>query len=75
MVLTGNNLSDVKGHCVAQLWLIMWVVPPKGFVSSPVLHVILTFVQHFDIVPQINPKFSPKIGPFPEPASTLFVLK
>ena len=74
-VLTSNNLSDVKGHCVAQLQLVMQVVPPKGFVSSPVSDLFLTYVQRFDTVPQINPKFSPRIGPFPEPASSLFVLK
>ena len=75
MVLTNNNLPDVKGHCVAQLQLIMWVVPPKGFVSSPVSDLFLTYVQCFDIILKINPKFSPRIGPFPEPASSLFVLK
>ena len=53
----------------------MWVVPPKGFVSSPVSDLFLTYVQCFNIIPQINPKFSPRIGPFPEPASSLFVLK
>ena len=75
MVLTNNNLCDVKGHCVAWLWLIMWVVPPKGFVSSPISDLFLTYVQCFDIILQINPKSPPRIGPSPEPASSLLVLK
>ena len=75
MVLTNNNLWDVKGHCVAWLWLIMWVVPPKGFVSSPISDLFLTYVQCFDIILQINPKLTPRIGPSPEPVRLLFVLK
>ena len=65
----------IKGHLVAQLKLIMWIVPPRGFTPKPISDVFLTYVQWFDIVPQVNPKFSSRSGPFPEPASAMFVLR
>ena len=67
--------AHIKGHSVAQLKLIIRVVPSKGFVPKPISDVFLTYVQRFDIVPQVNPKFSPRAGPFPEPASSMFVLR
>ena len=69
------NLFYIKEHCVAQLRLIMWVVPLKGFSQNPILDIFLTYVQHSDLIPQINQNFSSRTGPFPEPASMLFVLK
>ena len=47
--------THIKGHLVAQLKLIMWVVPSKGFAPKPISDVFLTYVQRFDIVPQVNP--------------------
>lgn len=32
-------------------------------------------MQQFDVVSQLNPKFSSQAGPFPEPATSMFVLK
>ena len=58
-----------------QLRLILHVVPPKGFTQKPVLNIFLAYVQCFDIVPQVNLMFSSRAGPFPEPASTMFVLR
>ena len=45
----------IKGHCVAQLSLIMQVVPLKGSSQNCISGVFLTYVQHFDIIPQITP--------------------
>ena len=45
------------GHCVAQLRLILCVVPPKGL-TQPLLNLFLVYVQQFDVVPQLNPKLS-----------------
>ena len=67
--------THIKGHSVAQLKLIMRVVPSKGFAPKPISDVFLTYVQQFDIVPQVNPMFSLRAGPFPEPASAMFVLR
>ena len=69
------NLFHIKGHCVAQLSLIMHVVPLKMLSQNPIWGIFLTYVQHFDVIPQINQNFSSRAGSFPEPASTLFVLK
>ena len=69
------NLFYIKGHGVAQLRLIMRVVPLKGFSQDPISDIFLTYMQRFDVIPQINQKFSSRAGSFPEPASTLFVLK
>ena len=69
------NLLYIKGHCVAQLRLIMWVVPLKEFSHNPILDIFLTYVQCFDIIPQINQNFSSRAGSFPESTSMLFVLK
>ena len=65
----------IKGHLVAQLKLIMRIVPPKEFTPKPISDVFLTYLQRFDIVPQVNPKFSSRSGLFPEPASAMFVLR
>ena len=62
------------GHCVAQLHLILRVVPPKGL-TQPLSNLFLVYVQRFDVVPQLNPKLSSRAGPFPEPATSMFVLK
>jgi hypothetical protein len=38
----------------------------------------LTYVQRFDIVPQLNPKVSGSMrvkGPYPDPVTTLYILK
>ena len=67
--------THIKGHSVAQLKLIMWVVPSKGFAPKPISDVFLTYVQRFDIIPQVNPMFSSRAGPFLEPASAMFVLR
>ena len=52
----------------------MRLVWPKEF-AQPISDIFLTYVQRFDIIPQVNPKFSSRAGSFPEPASSLFALR
>lgn len=42
---------------------------------QPISNLFLAYVQRFDVVPQLNPKLSSRAGPFPEPATSMFVLK
>jgi hypothetical protein len=54
----------------------MRVVPQNGLTPIPGTESFLAYIQRFDIVPQLNPKFSVSHqGPYPDPATTMFVLK
>lgn len=67
--------SFVSGHLVVQLRLI-FRVPTNTLI--PGLETFNAYVQRFDIVPQINETVSGSAthrGPYPEPTSTMFVLK
>ena len=68
------NVHAWTGHCVMQLWLILWVIPPQGS-TQPLPDAFLAYAQCFDVVPQVNPKFSSRAGLFPEPAAPMFILK
>ena len=50
-------------------------VPMIGSGPTPGTEAFLVYVQRFDIVPQINPSFSSRSGPFPDPASSMYLLK
>ena len=67
-------LNTHIGYCIAWLRLILRVVWPKGF-THPISDIFLEYVQCFDIILQVNPKFPTRAGPFPEPTSSLFVLR
>ncbi|KAF8889829.1 hypothetical protein BD779DRAFT_1610913 [Infundibulicybe gibba] len=70
--------SGMKGHSVAQLRVIMRPVLKPGFEPLPSLDTFLAYVQHFDIIPQVNPVFSgsrTRRGRFPEPSTGLYLLK
>ena len=72
-ILYTNNYSW-PGHCVAQLWLIFHMVPPKGL-TQYISNIFLTYAQHFDVVPHLNPKYSAHAGSFLESATSMFALK
>ena len=72
-ILYTNNYSW-PGHCVAQLWLIFRMVPPKGL-TQYISNIFLTYAQHFDVVPHLNPKYSAHAGSFLESATSMFALK
>ena len=72
-ILYTNNYSR-PGHCAAQLQLIFHMVPPKGLTHN-ISDIFLTYAQHFDVVPQLNPKYSAHAGSFPESATLMFALK
>ena len=73
--LTQHTKSHAcTGHCVAQLRLILHVVPPKGL-TQPLSNLFLVYVQWFDMVLQLNPKLSSRAEPFPKPATSMFILK
>ena len=72
-ILYTNDYSQ-PGHCAAQLWLIFHMVPPKGLTHN-ISDIFLTYAQHFDVVPQFNPKYSAHAGLFPESAMLMFTLK
>jgi hypothetical protein len=57
--------------------LVIRVVPLKGHKPPPGTESFLTYVQRFDIAPQINPSFSTtgSAGQFPEPSSSMYLLK
>jgi hypothetical protein len=66
------------GHMVAQLCLIFHLVPLQGTLSVPRTESFLSYVQQFDVVPQINPKLSGSFtwkGHYPDLASSMFMLK
>ncbi|KAF8868047.1 hypothetical protein BD779DRAFT_1482456 [Infundibulicybe gibba] len=50
----------------------------KGFEPLPSLDTFLAYVQHFNIIPQVNPVFSgsrTRWGRFPKPSTGLYLLK
>ena len=54
------NTCAWTGHCVAQLQVILQVIPPKGL-TQPISDTFLTYAQHFNVVPQVNPSFCLKL--------------
>ena len=72
-ILYANDYSW-PGHHVAQLQLIFYMVPPKGL-THDISDIFLTYVQHFDVVPLLNPKYSAHAGLFLESATLMFALK
>lgn len=61
-----------------QLRLVFCVVPPFETQPIPGTESFLTYIQRFNIVPQINPRVTgsyTRRGPYPEPASMMFMLK
>jgi hypothetical protein len=71
-------ISLDSGHQVGQLQLIFRTIPPKETLPAPGTENFLSYVQRFDIVPQRNQKLSgsaTRKGPYPDPASSMFVLK
>jgi hypothetical protein len=65
-----------KGHCVAQIRLILLVVPQRGGEPLRGLESFLAYVEHFDIVPQpvsLAPTSSRVAGR--NPATQIYVLK
>lgn len=72
------TLSDTifEGHLIAELRLIFKIVPRasiQGFLPDAPDH-FLSYVQHFDIVPQCTPQSTTRL-PCPEPSSSLYILK
>ncbi|KAJ7029159.1 hypothetical protein C8F04DRAFT_1212028 [Mycena alexandri] len=65
--------SGLKGHTVCQIRMIFRVVTPRDG-HAPVTQKFLAYVQRFNIVPQTKLDGSGK-GPFPEPASGMYLLK
>lgn len=63
------------GHQVVEICLVFRIVP----LSNQRLPVdqFLTYVQRFDVVPQVNPSFSGSRvqGPYPEALSSLYLVK
>jgi hypothetical protein len=66
-----------SGHCVAQVRLVMRAVPFCGFRIPQGANVFLTYVQRFDLVPQVNASFSTNgsAGQFPEPSTSMYLLR
>lgn len=70
--------SLLSGHFVGQLRIIFRIVPRKGHTRPASLgpDQFLSYIQRFDIVPQLNPRISPtQKGPYPDPVTGLHVLK
>ncbi|RDB15509.1 hypothetical protein Hypma_004166 [Hypsizygus marmoreus] len=66
------------GHLVAQLQLVFRVVPPRGTVAVRGTDNFLTYVQRFDIIPQINRQISgssTRKGLYPDPASGMYLME
>lgn len=60
---------------MAQVQLILWIVPPKLGRLAFGTEKFLAYVQRFDIVPQLNPSFSARSGPYPDPITSMYLLK
>ena len=71
-------MNPYPGHAVVDLKLIFRIVDTRpGFIHG-LGNRFLTYVQRFDIVPQINQSVSGSNilrGPFPESSTSLYVLK
>lgn len=66
----------LTGHCVAEVQLILRPVSLYNTFSPFLSESFLAYVQHFNIVTQLNPAFSPSHhGPYPDPASGMYLLK
>jgi hypothetical protein len=44
-----------SGHHIVQLWLIFCAIPSRNFPSAPGTDLFLTYVWHFNFIPQLNP--------------------
>jgi hypothetical protein len=53
----------------------MRAVPIQSDRSPPWASSFLAYVQRFDIVPQINPSFLARPGPFPDPVTSMYLLR
>ena len=53
----------------------MRIVPPKGRGPAPGTEGFFVYAQRFDIVPQLNPSFSARYGPYPDPVTSMYLLK
>ena len=70
-----HGFKPFLGHIVSDLQLIFRIIPSDSQTNR---HCFLTYVQHFDIISQINVAISGSRtvkGPYPEPLSGLFILK
>ncbi|KAF8808233.1 hypothetical protein BYT27DRAFT_7222975 [Phlegmacium glaucopus] len=68
--------SGLKGHQVVELCLIFCIIPDMKRLFWE--DCFLTYACRFDIVPQINKNISGSTtarGPYPEPKSSLYILK
>jgi len=77
--LLHSSYSTVIGHAVTDIRLIFRVVPDDP-ASNAVPDHFLTYVQRFDVVPQVNPSTTGRTGQsprgcYPEPNSSLYILK
>jgi hypothetical protein len=53
----------------------MHAVPNRHLGPALGTESFLAYVQRFDIIPQINPSFSARPGPFPDPATAMYLLR
>jgi hypothetical protein len=53
----------------------MRIVPRKGRGPAPGTEGFLVYTQRFDIVLQLNPSFSARYGPYPDPVTSMYLLK
>lgn len=67
-----NMIHPHLGHTVAQIRLIMRLVPPQSFQVPMGLDMFLVYVQRFDIIPQLSAAVRQVQ---PDPVSGMFALK
>ena len=65
----------LAGHQVVDICLIFRIVPSITPLKPGVSDRFLAYVQHFDVIPQPSAVGSSLKGQFPEPASSLYLLK
>jgi hypothetical protein len=53
----------------------MHAVPKRGLQPALGTDIFLVYLQRFDIIPQINPRFSGTKGPFPDPVTTMYSVR
>ena len=65
----------MPGHQIVQLRLIFRVVPPPRHSHNSCTNMFLTYVQHFNIVPQPNAQCPSQKGSYVESSAGMYCLK
>lgn len=55
--------------------MVLRAVPRRGYRFALGTDQFLCYVRRFEIVPQLNARFSPTRGPYPDPVTSFYIVK